>query len=258
MTCSEARTALYPAPSVAAARIDMADASRHVTACEECQSYFRNQEHFISDLRAACPSAPASDALKQRVGAEIEKHWKEQSARGRFQSRRRAVLLLSAGLALASGVFAWFLPRIPSKQFFDELCADHSKYLGAQSQISTNRPAAIEDWFRDKAGFRVQVPSSTEAQLLGARLCFLKKHRAALIFFRKEGHPVSLFEVNASEVSLRALHRSVIDARDFWHDSINGYSLVAIRRQGVVSILVSDLSESDLLGMAAAVRSASL
>ena len=236
----------------------MADASRHVAACEECQLYFKDQETFSTDLRTASPSVPASDALRQRVSAEIERHWRPQPARNKFNSRRAGVLVASAGLALASGFFAWFLPGSPSRDFFNELCADHSKYLDAQSQIRTEHPETIEHWFRDKTGFRVNVPRSPETQLLGARLCFLKKHRAALIFFRKEGHPISLFELSSSEVNLQALKHSVIDATEVWHDSINGYSLVAIQKQGVVSILVSDLRESDLLGLASAVRSDSL
>ncbi len=254
MTCRQARTALYPVPALAAVRIDMADASRHVAACEECQLYFKNQARFVADLRTTCQSIPASDALRQRVNDEIGRYWRAP-ADGKFHSLRARMLIASVGLALASGFFAWFLPRSPSRDFFNELCADHSKYLDAQSQIRTDHPETIQHWFLDKAGFRVNVPRSPETQLLGARLCFLKEHRAALIFFRKEGHPISLFELSSSEVSLRPLKHSVIDAMEVWHDSINGYSLVAIQNQGVVSILVSDLRESDLLGLASAVRS---
>jgi hypothetical protein len=86
------------------------------------------------------------------------------------------------------------------------------------------------------------------------RLCFLKKHRAALIFYRKQGRPVSLFQLSASGVSLSALNQSMIDGRPIWHKSSNGFSLVAYESRGVITVLVSDLHEGELLPLALAAR----
>lgn len=249
MNCSAARLVLYPRPELAETRIDIAEASRHLAQCEACQDYFRSQDAFASDLALASKPVAASDALRQRVSREIENHRRASNSQGKLLWWRLGAIAACAAVLIV-GWSAWSLRRASSREFFDEVCADHAKYLEAQSQIQTDHPETVERWFRDKAGFRVHVPSSPEAQLLGARLCFLKTHRAALVFFRKEGHPVSLFELNASEISLRALQHSVIDASEVWHDSLNGYSVVAVRKQGVVSILVSDLRESDLLGLA--------
>ena len=249
MNCSSARLVLYPKPELSETRIDMSKASHHLARCEACQDYFRDQEAFASDLALASKPIVASDALQQRVSLEIQGHRRAPASQIRRSFRRVGAVAASVAVLIA-GFAAWSLRRAPSREFFEELCADHAKYLDAQSQIRTDHPEIVERWFRDKAGFRVHVPSSSDAQLLGARLCFLKTHRAALVFFRKEGHPVSLFELNASEISLRALQHSVIDANEVWHESMNGYSVVAMRKQGVVSILVSDLRESDLMGLA--------
>jgi hypothetical protein len=96
------------------------------------------------------------------------------------------------------------------------------------------------------------VPQYEGAELLGSRLCFLKKHKAALVFYRKDGHPVSLFQMSAHGVNLSALDRSVIDGVPVWHKSVNGFSIVAFERRGVVWALVSDLHESELLELASA------
>jgi hypothetical protein len=134
------------------------------------------------------------------------------------------------------------------------MCADHAKYLDAQSQLPSNDPAAIEFWFRDKAEFRVHVPALERSDLLGSRLCFLKRHKAALIFYRKQGRPVSLFELSNAGVNLSSLNRTVIDGSPIWHESFSGYSLVAFENRGVVTVLVSDLQESELLPLALAAR----
>src|SRR5260370_40178090 len=134
-----------------------------------------------------------------------------------------------------------------SQGLFQEICQDHAKYLDAQSQLPSSDPAAIESWFRDKAEFRVHVPTLERADLLGSRLCFLKRHKAALIFYRKEGRAVSLFELSEAGVSLSALNRMVIDGSPIWHESFSAYSLVAFENRGVVTVLGSDPVESDLL-----------
>lgn len=253
MTCREARLALYPTFDAAATTVERIAALQHVGQCAECQGYFQKQAEFGTHLRSALPHKPASEALRQRLGAVIEQR-RQRSSHTPFW-RRPGLICSAAALILLAAVSSWFLARTISRSFFDEMCADHARYLEAQSQIRTERPSLIETWFQEKTRFRVHVPQSPATQLLGARLCFLKKRKAALIFFRKNGHPVSLFELDASEVSLLALHRSVIDAKDVWHDSMDGYSLVAIRKRGVVSVLVSDLGESDLLSLASEIRS---
>jgi len=253
MTCREARLALYPTLETAATTVERVAASQHVTQCSECRQYFQNQVELGRGLRSALPHTQASEALRQRVGATVEQRRQRSSNTPLW--RRVGLFWPAAALILLVPVFSWFLARTSSRSFFNEMCADHSRYLQAQSQIRAERAGTIQTWLQQKTQFRVHVPQSPDTQLLGARLCFLKKRKAALIFFRKNGHPVSLFELDASEVSLLALHRSVIDAKDVWLDSMDGYSLVAIRQRGVVSVLVSDLAESDLLALASSFRS---
>jgi hypothetical protein len=158
------------------------------------------------------------------------------------------VVIVSGGLA------AWWAHDRSSQRFFGEVFEDHARYLDAQSQLPSSDPAVIESWFRDRAEVDVRVPKLESADLLGSRLCFLKQHRAALIFYRMQGRPVSLFQLSASGVSLSALNRSVIDGRPIWHKSSNGFSLVAYESRGVITVLVSDLQEGELLPLALAAR----
>src|SRR5260370_32230458 len=107
------------------------------------------------------------------------------------------------------------------------MCAEPPKYPDVHAQLPSSDAAAIESWFVDKAEFRVHVPALERSDLLGSRLCFLKRHKAALIFYRKQGRPVSLFELSNAGVNLSSLNRTVIDGSPIWHESFSGYSLVA-------------------------------
>ena len=248
MNCSRARQILYPQPDRAETTIESSAALGHLHECADCRRYFEEQAALSRMLKEKLGRDAAPEALRERVMAQIEKR-RAVSPLQRFRGRR----LLYTGIAvlvLLAALFSRWLHRLPSEQFFEEVCADHAKYLGAESQLRSGDPATIESWFRDKTEFAVEVPRYENINLLGSRLCFLKRHKAALVFYRKDGHSVSLFQMDARGVNLSALSRSVMDGVPVWHKSLNGFGLVALERRGVLWVLVSDLNESDLLPLA--------
>jgi hypothetical protein len=248
MDCSQVRNILFPTSERALVTIETPSALNHVRDRQACRAFFEQQQEFSRSLRVKLGAETAPDALRESVARLIEK----RGSRGRRVSRRFLTAAATVVLVFGLGV-TWFATREPA-QLFQEMCLDHAKYLDAQSQLPSSDPAAIEAWFRDKAEFRVHVPILDKADLLGSRLCFLKRSKAALIFYRKDSRPVSLFELSGSDVSLWALDRTVIDGSPIWHKSFSGYSLVAFENRGVVNVLVSDLREDELLPLALAAR----
>jgi len=252
MNCSQARNTLFPCPEKALVTIETPAAMDHLRDCEGCQGFFEQQRKWSNALRAKAGTEIAPDALRERMARLIKRH---RSAKIPLLNTRRRVLMASAvAVLIVAFSVLWLASKMPSQVLFQEMCADHAKYVDAQSQLPSSDPAAIESWFRDKAEFRVHVPILERADLLGSRLCFLKRHKAALIFYRKEGRAVSLFELSEAGVSLSALNRTVIDGSPIWHQSFNGYSLVAFENRGVITVLVSDLQEGELLPLALAAR----
>ncbi len=252
MNCPQARHTLFPTAEKALVTIETPGAMDHLRDCDECQAFFEQQRGFSKSLRTRAGVEPAPDALRERMARLVETH---RDATLRSPRNRRKALAVAAAIVLTLGLGGlWLASRAPSQALFQEMCADHAKYLDAQSQLPSSDPAAIEFWFRDKAEFRVHVPALERSDLLGSRLCFLKRHKAALIFYRKQGRPVSLFELSNAGVNLSSLNRTVIDGSPIWHESFSGYSLVAFENRGVVTVLVSDLQESELLPLALAAR----
>jgi anti-sigma factor RsiW len=247
MNCSGARKAVYPSPERCALTVQTAHAMEHVRECPDCQRYFEGQTECSRLLRMKAGTEPAPEALRERVAGMIERH--ELVAPRR--TRRRVV---AAGVLLALAPGLWVASHFRSKLLFRAMCEDHAKYINAESQLRSSETAQIESWFRDKTDFSVRVPVLTNADVVGGRLCFLRGRKAALVLYRHQSRPVSLFQLNSRDVSLTALDRSEVDGAPIWRASWKGYSLAAFEQRGVVYALVSDMRESELLEMASAAQ----
>ena len=247
MNCSAARNTVYPSPERCALSVETAKALDHVRECPECRRYFETQAEWSRLLRAKAGTEPAPDRLRERIAREIE-------SRQRIQGPGRRRRIVAAALVLACLPALWLARRIPSQLFFLALCEDHTKYMNADSQLRSSNRAEIESWFRDKTEFGVRVPPLETAEILGSRLCFLRGKKAALVFYRQQGRPVSFFQINRRDVSLAALERWEVDGAELWRGSFKGYSVAAFEQRGIVYVLVSDLRESELLQLASAAR----
>lgn len=252
MNCSEARKILYPKPENCVVTTDTPKAMQHVDECASCQGYFDAQSQWSALLKQKLGSDPAPDPLRERVTRVIVRH---QAGQSRNLMTRRRAALAAAVLASAAVPAIWLTYKNHSAGIFQEACLDHGKYLNAESQIPSSNPMVIESWFQNKTDYAVRVPSFESADLLGARLCFLKQRKAALVFYRNRGRTVSLFQMDASGINLRSLEHEVIDGHSIWRGSFAGYSLAAFEDRNVVNVLVSDLKESELLEMASAAQS---
>ncbi len=250
MNCSSARTAIYPSPAQCALSVETAQALDHLRHCPECRQYFETHAEWSRLLRAKLGTEPAPEALRQRLAAEIAGRPRRAMAR-RFG--RRAILALVLVLAVLPA--AWRASRLPSRLFLQALCEDHARYVKADSQFRSSDTGAVESWFRDKTEFGVRVPAFANAELLGGRLCFLRGRKAALVFYRKQGRPVSLFQLRAHDASLAALDRWEGEGPEMRRASWQGYSFAAFQQRGVAYVFVSDLRETELLELAAAARS---
>ncbi len=249
MNCSVARKILYPCPEKCVLSVETAPALEHWRQCAGCRSYFESESQWARALREKVGTEPGPEALRERIAAEVEH---SQKIAVGATSRRR--WMVAAALVLVASVSALLAMRWPSRLFFQTLCEDHAKYVDAQAQVPSADGSRIESWFRDKTEFAVRVPALTNAELLGGRLCFLRGKKAALVFYRKQGRPVSLFELHRRDVSLAALDRWEVDGVPIWRAAMKGYSLAAFEQRGVVYVLVSDLRESELLELAAAAQ----
>jgi len=160
----------------------------HAAACPECARWLRFEKR-VKDLvarRARAPEPPAY--LEGRIRAAI--------AARRAPRRRPAwaplAVLLAVGLAVAGS--AWWIRSRTADTLGRALLADHAKYAGVvpAREIAATEPERIESWLREVLAFDARLPS-LDADPLGARLCTVAGKRCGLVFYEREGLPLSLF-----------------------------------------------------------------
>ncbi|MFN8006802.1 MAG: hypothetical protein U0V70_07235 [Terriglobia bacterium] len=231
--------------------METSKALEHLHDCFECQEHFRAQTEWSETFKKKLVSEVVPQRLHTEILGQINKRLTSRPFSLLWPVRKRMVIVTVLVFCLVGG---WFSYWWSSQQLFRTVLEDHARYLQAQSQVNSSNPEEIESWFRDKTDFGVRVPAVDSAQLLGGRLCFLKKRKAALVFYRKEGRTVSLFQLNARGISLAALKQAEIDGSILWRTSSQGYSLAAFEQRGVLFVVVSDLRESELLNLASAMQ----
>jgi len=245
VNCSEARKILYPEPAKCAVTIEHAEALRHVRECSACAAHFADEAEWTRLLKEKAGVEPAPARLRRKLAALAEAPSRRQ-APGKVSRR----LLLAVVLALAASPAVWWTWSSSSTAFFRSLCEDHARYLDAEAEVVSTEPQAVEAWLRRATNLAVRVPPIQDAELLGGRLCFLQGKKAALVFYRKQQRPVSLFQFEDHEVSLRPLQRLTLEGVPVWRGSFRGYNLAAFKHRGMVYALVSDLREGELLEIA--------
>lgn len=251
MNCSETRCLLYPSPDKCALTLETSKALEHLHGCVECQEHFTAQVEWSRIFKEKVGNEEVPEQLQTRIMKLIDRRPNSKPVRRLSQARRW--MLLTAPLVFCL-VGAWLSYWWPSRQLFRTVFEDHARYQEAQSQVSSSSAEELESWFRDKTDFGVRVPTLDSAQLVGGRLCFLKGRKAALVFYRKEGRTVSLFQLNGRGISLAALKQAELDGSALGRMSFKGYSLAAFEQRGVVYVVVSDLRESELLNLASSMQ----
>jgi len=251
MNCPETRFILYPSPEKCALTLETSKALEHLHECVKCQEHFTTQVEWSRTLKEKMGNDEISEQLQTRIMKEIGRRPSSKPVR-RPRRVRRWMLLTAAFVFCLAG--AWLSYWWPSRQLFRTVFEDHARYQQAQSQVNSSSAEELESWFRDKTDFGVRVPTLDSAQLVGGRLCFLKGRKAALVFYRKEGRTVSLFQLNGRGISLAALKQAELDGNALGRMSFKGYSLAAFEQRGVVYVVVSDLRESELLNLASSMQ----
>ncbi len=252
MNCLEVRKHLYPQPSQCVLTVETAHSMEHLRRCEACQRYFADQAQWSRWLKEKIGTDSAPASLVGSISRQVEQ---TQEALRRSTVHWSFMLKVAAAvLLLALVLVGWAFYRVSSQKMFQALCEDHTHYLDANSQIPSSSPNVLESWFREKTDFGVRIPKLDSADLVGGRLCVLRQRKAALVFYRKEGRVISLFQFNARGITLSALEQAEIDGILLWRASFQGYSLAAFENRGVIYAMVSDLRESTLLELASAAQ----
>ena len=208
----------------------------HLDGCDKCQARRAELLLLRSAVRDAAAAPFESDELKARLIATVRKR------------RRASVLRVALGLATAAAVAVLLVPVVRSKDVVTELVSDHlgTTVTGEEPfDVASSDPNVVERWFDGKLNFKLRIPRSPEARLLGGRLCNVGARQFPLAAYVREGRRISLFAMGTAAASREG------DCRE----GVRGFTVCRQAADGIDYMLVSDYPQPEAKRVLTAVLS---
>lgn len=260
MDCGEARKIIYTSDGIQAPSSDVAAAREHIISCPKCVEFFEKEEGLKERLKRGAPKEKATASFREQILSILADQGSPPKIRVSLPSGRfivkASLSFLGVVLVLLSIMFIYqSLSNKESLSLASRLAEDHLRNIPEAVQISSSDPRTIEDWFRDKVDFAVLVPELVNAKLIGGRLCHLDNKRIALLFYEKEGKPISLFMMDEAYLDGYSQDRVEILRNKLHNDTQRGCNLIFWRQRGILYALVSDINTEELSNLVPEVAS---
>lgn len=257
MKCIKAREVIYMSSESEPFSAEIIEVKEHLKNCPSCAEFFKEEEILKNIIHEKAPRERAPQSLKQLVLAITEKErvFLTRSA-GTSSSTRLSGMISKLSFALLFLIFvtsSLILYNVSFQERNDSLSSilieDHMKNIPGHVQILSSDPAAVEQWFSGKVDFVVNVPRLQGARFIGGRLCQIEGRRVALLFYEKNGKPLSLFVMDGSLADLNWKDKNVIETDGNFSEISNekGCNIIFWREKGIVFALVSDIEKQEIL-----------
>ena len=228
----------------------------HTQSCASCASFVEKERAFLNAIRGSGPLHTAPETLKAKVAGIVN----GATRATRERSRPGWMLPIAAGLlVLLLPVAIWRVVRQPTRPengtpspFALMAAESHLRHIRGQLplEIESSNPQQISEWFTNKVGFNVKLPSYQESSgqeilyaLEGARLVSFQNDYAAYVSYHMKDRPISL--VITSELLAQPSGGEEIASRGlrFHYNAIDGLKVITWSDRGLTYALVSDLEE---------------
>ncbi len=257
MECNKAREIIYLNPEAEPFSAELIEAKGHLKNCLSCADFFKEEEILKNIIHEMAPREKAPQGLRQLiVGMTAKGQGSPMGAGGGlryFGLSGMIPKLTFALLFLTLMATLLVLYNVSFKEKSDLLASrlidDHIKNIPGDVQILSSDPATVEEWFRGKVDFVVNVPKLRDTKLIGGRLCQIEGKRLALLFYEKDGKPLSVFVMDSSLIDLNWKDKNSIKNDETISKITNekGCNIVFWRQKGVVFALVSDIEKPELM-----------
>lgn len=257
MECNKAREIIYSSPGAEPFSAELIEAGEHLKSCSSCAEFFEEEEILRDIVHELAPREKAPHSLRQLVlgitakAGGLPRGAREASRRtgltGMIPKLSFALLLL---ILITSSLVLYNISfEGQSSSLTSILIEDHIKNIPGDVQILSSDPAAVEEWFRGKIDFAFNVPKLRDARFIGGRLCQIEGKRLALLFYEKDGKPLSLFVMEGSLADLNWKDKHVIESDGRLSNVTNekGCNIIFWREKGIVFALVSDIEKHELM-----------
>lgn len=215
------------------------DLRRHIEGCGRCRS--------IIDMLLATKQAVASTAEVRPVPHSLRERVSQLVTERRPKRWFWGLLIPSLAAAVTVLAVALYQPIFGNRAYSADsltraMVEDHIHYLTVSDaiQVASNDPQQIAQAFADQFGFRLELPNLPGASLLGARLCWLRGHKAVLTFYETRSGRFSLFVLdNRALVGASLAHSGC--------RTTHGYEVCFVSRPAEALAMVADKQQAELI-----------
>lgn len=189
------------------------DVEAHLLHCQACCELLNEEKRFLSLVKNGCLQEEGPPALKAKIGQMVTK---KQRPFARFFSNHPFKMSLAAALA---GIFLFILAGelldrslYPTPPFVRASVENHLKYLNGNLplEIESHDPDEVVAWFKKRINFMPQLPDLNDdlIVLLGGRLAKFDGENVALVSYRIEKAPVTMFIIRGNQAAY-------VESKDF-------------------------------------------
>ena len=220
-----------------------------------CRLEYEKELRFDKLIGKHMIKVEAPYELREQVVANLEKKgrfsWLPQfdfnfSLLGRFATVGFVAIICVAFLTSTTDAFPIFKSSIER----------HIDCLGGRysAEVQTSDLQEVTKWFEGRLSFSVRPPDLSDkgAVLKGARLCHLKHKPVALLFYEKDGHRLSVYMIDSSDMKFTKGKDVSVGDKKLYVKSEQGFSsLLCLTKKhlGVGCVVVTDLPEKDLIAL---------
>lgn len=229
------------------------DVEAHLIRCQKCCDLLNEEKRFLSVIKNGCLQEEGPPALKAKIERMLNKR---QRPFVRLFSNHPFKIAFAAALAgillfvLTGKLLDLGLNRTPP--FVRASVENHLKYINGNLplEIESDDPQAVVAWFKKRIDFMPHLPNLKDdlIVLLGGRLAKFKGRNVALVSYRLEKSPVTMFIIRGNPTAyVESKDFTFLQGRRFNFSHQNGLSTISWTDCGKNFALVSSYPSQNIM-----------
>jgi len=257
MTCEDVRPRLLDYQRARLPDRARDDVRAHLETCADCTRAAAVEQELSSLLEERLPVHPASHALKQRLAEQWRTTAPDRSWWSRWRPTFVPALAVASLIVVATPLL--YYERTTSRLAAErngmvaEAVNDHLRVLTSQHPLDVESTDVhqVKPWFEGRLDFAPPVSFGGDADfpLKGGAVGYFRDRKAALFFFTRRLHPITLLVVRAE-----GLPWPQPDTTGFHTTTDRGFTVMMWRTPDLGYALISDVDSRDLQNLATRVR----
>lgn len=225
----------------------------HLIQCQKCCDLLNEEKRFLSVIRNGCLQEEGPTALKAKIKRMLNQ---KQRPLVRLFSNHPFKTAFAAALA---GILLFFLTSYQldlginrTPPFVRASLENHLNYIHGSLplEIQSHDPKVVMAWFKKKIDFMPHLPNLKDDMivLLGGRLARFKGENVALICYRIEKSPVTMFIIRGNPTAyVESKDYTFLQGRRFNFSHQNGLNAISWTDDGNHFALVSSYPSENII-----------